>query len=345
MKLILDLVGRFTYIKISRDFYLLYGVDNPREKFVMGKTVNSELKNLIKKKARQLGFDLVGVCLPEYEPAEHDYLLNWLNKGFHGQQDYLARNPRLRCDPRLFFQGVQSIVAVGISYYKEPNFRIDQPYISIYARGKPYQKVIRDKLQKLLAYLQEVKPQTKGKIAVDTSPTLDKLWAQKAGLGWRGKNTLLINKEIGSFIFLGELFLNIKLEPDQAAVDHCADCRKCLDKCPTGALEEPHVLNVTRCISYLTIEHEGALPDHGLLGNHLFGCDICQLECPYNNNIPETQIPEFRDHNRSFFNNAIETNITENEFKTRYAGTILGEYGFHRYNKNLIAVKENLANM
>ena len=307
--------------------------------------MNPELKNLIKIKARQLGFDLVGVCLPEYEPAEHDHLLNWLGKGYHGQQDYLARNPRLRCDPRLFFSDVQSIVVVGISYYKEPNYRIDQPYVSIYARGKSYQKVIRDKLQELLAYIQESKQQTQGKIAVDSSPTLDKLWAQKAGLGWRGKNTLLINKKIGSFIFLGELFLNIELEPDQAEVDHCADCRKCLDKCPTDALEEPHTLNATRCISYLTIIHEGALADPGLIGNHVLGCDICQIECPYNNNIPETQIPEFEDMDKRFIDNAIWINITENEFKTRYAGTILGEYGFYRCNKNRVTVRENLANM
>jgi len=311
----------------------------------MEQKVNSELKNLIKIKSRQLGFDLVGVCLPEYEPVEHNHLLNWLANDFHARQDYLVRNPRLRCDPRLFFHDVQSIVAVGVSYYKEPSFRSDHPYISIYARGKPYQKVIRDKLQKLLAYIQEIMPQAQGKIAVDSSPTLDKLWAQKAGLGWRGKNTLLINKEIGSFIFLGELFLNIELEPDQAAVDHCADCHKCLDKCPTHALVEPHMLNAARCISYLTIEHEGALADPGLLGNHVFGCDICQLECPYNSGIPETQIPEFLNLNDSFIDNILWTNITENEFKTRYMGTILGEYGFYRCNKNLVVVRDNLANM
>jgi epoxyqueuosine reductase len=307
--------------------------------------MNSELKNLIKMKVGQLEFDLVGICRPEYEPSEHDHLLNWLNKGFHGQQDYLARNPRLRCDPRLFFPDVQSIAAVGINYYKEPNYRKAQPYISIYARGKPYQKVIRAKLQELLAYIQELEPLAKGKIAVDSSPTLDKLWAQKAGLGWRGKNTLLINKKIGSFIFLGELFLNIELEPDQPSADHCADCRKCLDKCPTGALEGPHILNASRCISYLTIEHAGDLIDPELLGNHVFGCDICQLECPFNNNIPETQVPEFQVKSNDFAGNPKDTNITEAEFETIYAGTIIKEYGFHRYNRNLKAVEDNMANM
>lgn len=304
-----------------------------------------ELKNLIKAKAGQLGFDLVGVCLPDYEPVEHDNLLNWLNKDFNAKLTYLASNPRLRCDPRLFFNDVQTIVAVGINYYREPHYQADRPYISIYARGKPYQQVVQAKLRKLLAYIQELNPRARGKIAVDSSPTFDKLWAEKAGLGWRGKNTLLINKKIGSFVFLGELFLNIELEPDQPGSDHCADCRKCIDKCPTGALEEPHVLDAARCISYLTIEHEGELAEPGLLGNHLFGCDLCQLVCPYNSNIAVTRVPEFREKSDYFHGDNTWTDLTEKEFKTRYVGTVFGEYGLYRCNKNLIAVRDNMANM
>jgi epoxyqueuosine reductase len=298
----------------------------------------------IKEKAVELGFVLVGICRPEYSPEDHNRLLRWLDNGHNCEMAYLNRNPRLRCDPRLFLPGVKSIVSVAMSYYDEPEYELSEPYVSIYARSKPYQEVLTDKLCQLLDYIIMIEPSAVGKIAVDTSPTLDKLWAQKSGIGWRGKNTVVINRELGSFMFLGELFLNIELAPDSAETDHCADCHKCLESCPTGALEQPHVLNAAKCISYLTIEHAGDFDDPNLIGNHVLGCDICQMVCPYNININTTMASALSPSvsvNTYDFKGVTE--LSENEFNNRFSGTILGKYGFNRFVKNNTAVQMNVS--
>jgi epoxyqueuosine reductase len=303
---------------------------------------NIALEDRIKQKASELGFDLVGICRPDYSPEDHDRLQRWLDNGRHAEMAYMARNPRQRSDPRLFFEAVRSIISLGISYYNDPKYHPERPYISLYARGRPYQTVIKSKLKALLRFIQELQPGAKGKIAVDTSPTLDKLWAEKAGLGWRGKNTLLINREIGSFTFLGEIFLNLELEPDLPQTNLCADCHKCLDACPTGALLEPHLLDANLCISYLTIESDRPLDNPALIGNNLFGCDICQLACPYNTHALPAKADEF---NLDFPNPGEDPKgirLTEIEFKNRYSGTILGESGFNRYKNNAKAVDDNI---
>ena len=301
------------------------------------------LKQQIKAKAKQLGFDITGVCRPEYSPDAHNRLLRWLEKDYHGDMDYMSRNTRMRSDPRLFFEDVRSIISVGANYFKEPGYDSNKPYISIYARGKPYQEVLKERLKELLDLIKQSCPGANGKIAVDTSPTFDKLWAENAGIGWRGKNTLILNKDIGSFIFLGEIFINIELEPDKPAADHCADCTKCLDTCPTGALEEPYLLNAPRCISYLTIEAKGDFEKPELVGNHIFGCDICQLVCPYNKSVPMTRIREFLPENSFVIDiNDNWDNVDEIEFKSRYKGTILQEYGFIKYENNVETVKKNM---
>lgn len=257
--------------------------------------------------------------------------------------DYMSRNPRQRSDPRLLLEDVQSVVSVGINYYNEPEYNNDRPYVSIYARGKPYQEAIKSKLKTLLEFIKLNHHGIKGKIAVDTSPTFDKMWAERAGLGWRGKNTLLINKNLGSFIFLGELFLNIEIEPDLSGENLCADCRKCLDACPTGALEQPHLLNAARCISYLTTQAKGNLSTPELIGNHILGCDLCQLACPYNQSAPITNAPEFLINRNPDYFNRIQESISEDEFKCRYSGTILYKYGYIKY-VNMVRIIENNLN-
>ena len=294
-----------------------------------------ELEVRIKAEAKRLGFDLVGIAKPAYSPVDHDRLLNWLADGYQAEMSYMARSPRRRSDPRLFLEDVKSIIIVGISYYQEPNYESDRPYISIYARGKPYQDVIREKLTSLLDFIKSPVPDVRGKIAVDTSPTFDKLWAQKAGLGWRGKNTLLLNRKLGSFIFLGELFINIDLEPDKAESDHCADCYACVDACPTGALTAPYRLNAEKCISYLTIEANSELENPYITGNHIYGCDLCQLVCPYNKSLPATRAEEFGRHIDSPSTEGEWLGLTEADFKNRYSGTILDDFGFIRFEKNV----------
>ena len=303
----------------------------------------TSLKQQIKAKAQELGFDITGICSPEYSPVDHNRLLRWLERDYHGDMDYMSRNTRMRSDPRLFFEDVRSIISVGANYFKEPGYDSNKPYISIYARGKPYQQVLKDRLKELLDFIKHNCPGVNGKIAVDTSPTFDKLWAEKAGIGWRGKNTLILNKDIGSFIFLGEIFVNIELEPDKPAADHCADCIKCIDACPTDALEKPYLLNASRCISYLTIEAKGDLENPELVGNHILGCDLCQLVCPFNKSAPMSQIPEFLPENSFVVDiNDNWDNFDEIEFKSRYKGTILQEFGFIKYKKNVETVKINM---
>lgn len=302
----------------------------------------SKLKEQIKQKAIEYGFDLVGIAPVVYSPEDHDKILNWLRLGYNAEMSYMAISPRRRYDPRLFFKDTKSIVVVGVNYYKKPDYHNNRPYISIYARGKPYQDIIREMLERLLDYIRSIEPSIKGKIAVDTSPTSDKLWAQLAGIGWRGKNTVVINRKLGSFIFLGELFLNIELEPDTPETDHCADCTRCIDNCPTGALEQPSLLNVNKCISYLTVETKSDIKSPELIGNHLFGCDTCQLVCPYNQNNDEAKVPEFR----AQFSGSPEISelddLTEAEFKNRYQGTILSEYGYEKISRNAGIISRNL---
>ena len=301
-----------------------------------------ELEVRIKAEANRLGFDLVGIAGPAYSPADHDKLLNWLADGYHAEMAYMSRSPRQRSDPRLFFEEVKSVIAVGISYYQSPDYESDKPYISIYARGKPYQDVIREKLTSLLDFIKTIAPDVKGKIAVDTSPTFDKLWAQKAGLGWRGKNTLLLNRKLGSFIFLGELFIDIELKPDTSETDHCADCHACIDACPTGALVEPHKLNAEKCISYLTIEANSEPENPYLIGNHIYGCDLCQLVCPFNKTLDVTRAEEFRGAPANLSDIAAWGNLTDADYKKRYMGTILNNLGFNRFEKNVKVALNNI---
>lgn len=304
-----------------------------------------DLSRSIKTKGEALGFDLIGISPAEYSPENHDHLLNWLNQGFHADLAYLERNPKMRSDPRLFFPGVKSIISVGLSYFIKTEYNQAEPYISIYARCRPYQDIIKAKLGELLEYIKTLVSEVNGKIAVDTSPTFDRFWANRAGLGWPGKNTILINKRFGSFIFLGELFVDIEIEPDKPETDHCADCSRCIDACPTGALIKPYVLNVSRCISYLTTSTEVSAENAAMIGNNLLGCDICQLVCPYNQSPKknESKAGIIADIN---FDNLVQNDygsLTESRFNDTFKGTIIAQKGFYRFRHNALVVQNNMS--
>jgi epoxyqueuosine reductase len=304
-----------------------------------------DLNRSIKTKGKALGFNLVGVCKADYSPENHSYLLNWLNRGFQANLGYLERNPRMRSDPRLFFPGAKSIISVGLSYFTETEYNLSEPYISIYARCRPYQEIIKAKLKELLEYIKTLVPEVRGKIAVDTSPTFDRVWANRAGLGWPGKNTILINKNLGSFIFLGELFVDIEIEPDAPETDHCANCSACLDACPTGALVEPYVLDTSRCVSYLTISTDVEGDGAKLIGNNILGCDICQLACPYNGRIEKSgNRADIRPEND--FNNIAKNeyySLTEPRFKDTFKETIISQKGFYKFRHNALVVQNNIS--
>jgi epoxyqueuosine reductase len=202
-----------------------------------------------------------------------------------------------RVDPRRLVEGCRSIVSVGLLYHRLAE-GAPQPAgteLATYAWGEDYHRVLKDRLHDLLARGRALHPDFDGRAFTDSGPVMERYWAQRAGLGWRGKNTLLLNKRLGSFLFLGELLVRAELEPDAAGVDHCGTCTRCIDACPTGALDEPYALDARRCISYWTIEHREALSveQEEAVGEWLFGCDVCQDVCPWNRDASPTLEPRF----------------------------------------------------
>jgi epoxyqueuosine reductase len=239
------------------------------------------IEQALKARAGELGFDLVG--LTRLEPAHTAPAFDeWIARGFAGDMTYLERGAEKRADPRRVFENVKSAVVVGMNY----GGTAPPGPVARYARGDDYHDVMVDRLRALHSWLNaELGRDIAGKAYVDTGPILERDLARKAGLGWIGKNTMLVNPEIGSFFFIGALLLDLELEPDAPfEADRCGTCTRCLDACPTDAFVEPRVLDATRCISYLTIESKGDIPDalRSGVGENLYGCDVCQDVCPWN---------------------------------------------------------------
>ena len=248
--------------------------------------------SLIKQKALQLGFEACGICKAEFAGKHAEYLQQWLDKGYHGEMSYLSKNVEKRCNPSLLVENAKSVIVVALSYYPKKKQRADAPQISYYAYGKDYHLVVRDRLQQLYSYIHQELFPVAGRIFCDTAPVLEKYHAQKAGLGWIGKNTQLIIPGKGSFFFLGEIVLDRELDYDTPLENKCGNCCKCLDACPAQAFIAPGLLNATRCISYLSIEYKGILKNP-LPNNQLYGCDICSKACRYNQYAKATTVKEF----------------------------------------------------
>ena len=248
----------------------------------------SSPSQLIKEQAKRLGFGKVGVVPAAPLVEEGSRLREWLENDYHGNMEWMARNSEMRTDPRTLFPGACSVVVVALNYYTDAEHASSPQTgkISRYAWGDDYHDVLSSKLKSLLSWIQEQFPEARGKVCVDIQPMMDKAWAQRAGLGWIGKHTNLITPEYGSWVFLGELILDIELEFDTELVeDHCGPCTLCIDACPTQAITAPYVLDSNKCISYATIElREPTIPDDigERLDGWLYGCDICQDVCPWN---------------------------------------------------------------
>lgn len=246
------------------------------------------LTKLIKKKALEIGFHKIGVARAADLPRERERLLEWLEKGFHGEMLWMEREPEKRANPQILFENCQSVVSVALNYFTphEHDDSSSKGKVSRYAWGDDYHDVVKEKLRELLNYINEICPEANGKTCVDTVPIMDKVWAQKAGLGWIGKHSNLITREYGSWVFLGEILLDVELDYDREETnDFCGSCTACLDACPTQAIVELRVVDSNLCISYATIELRaeripGEIAEN--LNGWLYGCDVCQDVCPWN---------------------------------------------------------------
>ena len=259
----------------------------------------TEITANVKRRAKSLGFQLSGVC-PAVRPAGSERLDQWLAAGYAGEMDYIAERRQAYDHPKHVLEGVRSIVMLGMHYRSaEPSkATAGQGRVSRYAWGSSdYHDVIRDRLHELADFLKEISPGAKTRGVVDTAPLLERDFAQLAGLGWVGKNTLVISPQEGSYFFLAALLTDAVLRYDAPhETDHCGTCTACLEACPTDAFPQPYVLDGSRCISYLTIELQQSIPQQlrSDMGQWLFGCDVCQDVCPWNRRAPATDVPEFQ---------------------------------------------------
>jgi epoxyqueuosine reductase len=296
------------------------------------------LEDRIKNQAHLLGFELVGIA-PATQADGFDRLRDWLDRGFAGTMEYMHRHGEARRHPVAILLQVRSVVMVAMNYHPPEEQEPCSPHcsnlttqrfqgrISSYARGRDYHDLVRERLNRLLAWLGEEQSDVQGRAVVDTAPLLERDFARRAGLGWFGKNSMLLNKRIGSYFFLGALLTNLELSPDPPhTASHCGSCTACLDACPTQAFVEPGLLDARRCISYLTIEHRGDVPVElrSGLGDWIFGCDVCQEVCPWNRKVCSGREPDLEGNGDLKYLDLLEVlGISEEEFRRRFRGTAL----------------------
>jgi epoxyqueuosine reductase len=251
----------------------------------------------IKQKAKELGFDFCGISVASFLEEEAPRLEKWLNQQMHGQMSYMENHFDKRLDPRLLVPDAKSVVSLFYNYYPSKQIlHTDETLkISKYAYGTDYHFVIKDKLKTFLQAIRDEIGEVGGRVFVDSAPVMDKAWAAKSGIGWMGKHTNLLNREMGSFFFVAELILDLELEADAPTKDYCGTCTRCIDACPTEAIVEPYVVDGSKCISYFTIELKDEIPPsyEGKFESWIFGCDICQDVCPWNKFAKSHQEPAF----------------------------------------------------
>ena len=300
----------------------------------------------IKAWGRELGFGAVGVADCDLAIAEKR-LADWLAKGFHGEMDYMARHGTRRSRPQELVPGTLRVISVRLDYQHQADAGAeawgviadaDKAYIARYALGRDYHKVLRGRLQTLADRIQAEVGVFGHRVFVDSAPVMEVEIATRAGLGWRGKHTLLLSREAGSLFFLGEIYTDLPLPIDVPLGEHCGSCTKCMDVCPTQAIVGPRELDARRCISYLTIELKGSIPValRPLIGNRVYGCDDCQLVCPWNKYAQVSAEPDFRV--RHGLDNAQLADLfawTEREFLERTAGSAIHRIGYERWSRNL----------
>ena len=259
-------------------------------------TEKEKRSHLIKATAQQLGFSFCGIARAEFLADEAPRLEEWLRRNYQGRMSYLENHFDKRLDPTLLVPGARSVVSLLYNYFPEKDLsKSDNYQVAKYAYGEDYHGVIRDKLKEFIDVLRKEVGEVQGRVFVDSAPVMERAWARRSGLGWIGKNSLLLNRQAGSFFFLAEMILDLDLEYDGPVKDYCGTCTACMDACPTEAIPEPYVVDGSKCISYFTIELKEEIPSgmKGKFADWIFGCDICQDECPWNRFPPPHHEPRF----------------------------------------------------
>jgi len=282
--------------------------------------------------AHSIGIDLIGFTAAVRLSKEHLLYKKWIDGKYHADMAYLAANTDKRFDPGLHIEHAKTVIAVGVSY----NTGRAPGIISRYACGKDYHAVMKHKLKLLEGSIKKAHPELKAKACVDSAVLSEKSIGAKAGLGWIGKNSLLMNERYGSWFFLGELIMDIEYEPDAPVKGRCSNCRKCIDACPTGAINDDRTINASRCISYLTIEDKSA--GYGSGRKYAYGCDICQEACPFNSNARNTQESEFISHNVLYKMTPEELKaLSPQGFAQLSSGTALSRIKYKKFVDNLLS--------
>lgn len=301
----------------------------------------NERSTLIKSWAEGLGFMLCGFSKAQALDQEAENLKLWLHKGYHGDMRYMSNHFDMRTDPTALVPGAKSVISLAYNYYhpekqKDPS----SPKIAMYAYGKDYHKIVRKKLNELFSKMKQEFSDVNGRVFVDSAPILERDWAKLSGLGWIGKNTLLIHPKKGSFFFLAEIIIDVELVYDSALTDHCGTCKRCIEACPTQAIaQDGYVMDGSKCISYLTIELKDTdIPESfvGKMDNWIFGCDICQQVCPWNRFSNDHDETQFKPKD-SLLSMTLDDwkNMSENDFNALFEGSAVKRTKYSGLKRNI----------
>ena len=312
----------------------------------------TNLREWLDEQSRALGFDGLRITDTRLGSAT-ERLHEWLEQGRHGQMEYMSRHANVRSDPGMLVPGAVRVICVTMNYLT-PTIDFDhewhrlrdptQAVVSMYARGRDYHKVMRNRLQEFAQLIEKQIGSFGYRVFTDSAPLMEVELARKAGLGWRGKHTLLLNRESGSTFFLGEILVDVPLPIDQEEESHCGTCQACIDVCPTQAITAPYQLDARRCISYLTIENPDAIPIEfrRAMGNRVYGCDDCQLICPWNKFAQRATLPDFAERHGLGRASLLQLwSWTEDEFEKRHEGSAIRRIGYSRWRRNLAVAMGN----
>ncbi len=316
------------------------------------KELPADINLQIKEIGLQLGFQATGITTTSLD-QHHDYYDEWIQNNFHGDMSYMERNVDKRLNPAELVPNTLTVICTRMNYLTESSEHctelLDHPtdaYISRYALGRDYHKLIRKRLQKFAHQIATLLGEFGYRVFTDSAPVLEKALAVKAGIGWRGKHSNLLDREHGSWFFLGEIYTDLPLQTDNKITEHCGKCTACIDKCPTQAIVSPYVVDARRCISYLTIEHHSAIPVEfrKAIGNRIYGCDDCQLFCPWNRFEKFTAEEDFKSrHSLSDIDLLDCFEWTETQFLSRFEGSPIRRIGFEKWRSNIAIALGNAA--